>query len=53
MKDALRIMIHCYGKLGYTELASNAEGVFRENFPDESPALDMRQNRWWEFWQTG
>ncbi len=53
MKDALRIMIHCYERLGYTQLVQNTEQVFRENFPDESIALESRDRRWWEFWQTG
>ena len=53
VKDALRIMIHCYERLGYTQLVQNTEQVFRENFPDESTALETRDRRWWEFWQTG
>lgn len=53
VKDALRIMIHCYTKLGYTDLAGNSERVFRENFPDESTALSRSNSSWWKPWQRG
>ncbi|HUG72481.1 MAG TPA: outer membrane protein assembly factor BamD [Steroidobacteraceae bacterium] len=53
VKDALRIMIHCYTKLGYTDLAGNSERVFRENFPDESTALSRSSSSWWKPWQRG
>lgn len=51
--DALRVMIHCYQRLGYADLAGNTERVFRENFPDLSPELRASDRRWWKFWQTG
>lgn len=51
--DALRVMIHCYQRLGYADLASNTEQVFRENFPDLSPQLRDSDRGWWKFWQTG
>ena len=51
--DALRVMIHCYQRLGYADLAGNTERVFRENFPDLSPELRDSDRRWWKFWQTG
>jgi outer membrane protein assembly factor BamD len=52
VKDAMRIMIHSYRKLGYTDLAENTERVFRENFPDESPELTQTDASWWKFWQN-
>jgi outer membrane protein assembly factor BamD len=53
VKDALRIMIHCYNKLGYTELAENTTRVFRENFPDEPTTLQQRTGgSWWQFWRN-
>jgi outer membrane protein assembly factor BamD len=39
VKDALRILIVCYRKLSYTDLANNTLRVFKDNFPDESPEL--------------
>jgi outer membrane protein assembly factor BamD len=51
VKDALRIMIHSYGKLGYTDLADNTKRVFLENFPDESTELTRRNASWWKPWQ--
>jgi outer membrane protein assembly factor BamD len=53
VKDALRIMIHCYTRLGYADLAGTSERVFRENFPDESPELSRRNSSWWKPWQRG
>jgi outer membrane protein assembly factor BamD len=50
MKEALRIMIHCYQKLDYTELASNTEKVFSENFPGESTELTRKPKSWWKLW---
>ncbi len=35
-KDALRIMIVCYRKLDYDDLADNTAQVFQRNFPGES-----------------
>ncbi|MFO7325169.1 MAG: outer membrane protein assembly factor BamD [Pseudomonadota bacterium] len=52
VRDALRIMIHCYRQLGYAELAQNTERVFQENFPGESTELGERSRRWWQFWQV-
>lgn len=53
VKDALRMMIHCYQKLGFTDLAANTERVFRENFPDESTELSRSNPSWWKPWQRG
>jgi outer membrane protein assembly factor BamD len=53
VKDALRIMIHCYRKLNYTDLAGNTERVFRENFPGESMEMTREKDSWWKFWQAG
>lgn len=53
VKQALRLMIHCYQKLGYTDLASNSERVFNENFPGESTNLQRGRKSWWKFWSNG
>jgi outer membrane protein assembly factor BamD len=47
VRDALRIMIHCYQQLNYADLAASTERVFSENFPGESPALQNRAKSWW------
>lgn len=52
VKDALRVMILCYKKLDYDDLAANTEKVFQENFPGESTQLDLKATRWWQFWHT-
>jgi outer membrane protein assembly factor BamD len=52
VREALRIMFHCYQKLGYTELAQNAEQVFQANFPGESIELGGSGHRWWQFWHA-
>jgi outer membrane protein assembly factor BamD len=43
VKDALRIMIACYRKLGYTELADNTVKVFQQNFPGDSPEMKVKR----------
>lgn len=43
VKDALRIMIVCYSKLLYTDLADSTLKVFQENFPGESPDYQIRR----------
>lgn len=52
VKDALRVMIYCYRKLDYDDLAANTEKVFQENFPGESSNLDLQATRWWQFWHN-
>jgi outer membrane protein assembly factor BamD len=51
VKDALRVMIFCYRKLEYTELADNTVKVFKENFPDESPEMKGDDGKWYQFWK--
>lgn len=50
IRDALRIMIYCYRKLDYADLAENTEKVFHENFPSESSELKRGDASWWKFW---
>jgi outer membrane protein assembly factor BamD len=53
-EEALRVLVRCYRKLDYKELADNTEKVFHENFPDKS--LDsgpQRGGHWWKFWGKG
>jgi outer membrane protein assembly factor BamD len=52
VKDALRIMIFCYRKLDYTDLAASTEQVFRTNFPDDSLELRHVEKSWWKIWQN-
>jgi len=44
VKDALRIMIACYRKLKYTDLAANTAKVFEQNFPGESPDMKIKRS---------
>jgi outer membrane protein assembly factor BamD len=54
VKDALRVMFHCYNELDYKDLAANTEKVFRENFPNESLELQTKVSRsWWKLWEKG
>lgn len=48
VREALRIMIHCYQQLNYSDLAAQTERVFTANFPGESPALQSRTRSWWQ-----
>ena len=45
MEDALRILIRCYHKLDYPDLADNTLKVFDENFPGDSPEYQMKKKR--------
>lgn len=51
-QPALAIMLDCYQKLGYTELASNAEKVYAYNYPAKSAPVNARGKHWWQFWRT-
>lgn len=53
MRDALRIMIQSYRKLGYESLAANAEQVYKENFPDDPVDATAPRHSWWKLWQRG
>lgn len=53
MRDALRIMIQCYRRLGYEELAANTEKVYRENFPEDPPDATTSKRSWWQVWRRG
>ncbi|MEY4760909.1 MAG: hypothetical protein RLZZ200_765 [Pseudomonadota bacterium] len=49
VRDALRIMIDAYRRLGYEELAANTEKVYKENFPEDDTA-DLGKKPWWKIW---
>jgi outer membrane protein assembly factor BamD len=49
--DALRLMIRCYNKLDYADLAANTEKVFKTNFPDEPLVKSAAAGKkWWKIW---
>ncbi|MEN9704919.1 MAG: hypothetical protein RLZZ393_798 [Pseudomonadota bacterium] len=48
-REALRIMIDAYRRLGYDELAANTEKVYKENFPEED-ITDLGKKPWWKLW---
>jgi len=52
IRDALRIMIDTYRRLGYTELAANTEKVYKENYPQDDTG-DLGKKKWWKFWNRG
>jgi outer membrane protein assembly factor BamD len=49
VRDALRIMIDSYRRLGYEELAANTEKVYKENFPQDDTS-DLGKKPWWKVW---
>ena len=51
VKRALQVMIFCYRKLDYSDLAANTERVFQENYPGESMKLQDDTTRWWQVWK--
>ena len=52
IREALRIMIDAYRRLGYAELAANAEKVYKENFPQDDTG-DLGKKKWWKIWNRG
>jgi len=50
-REALQILVECYQKLGYTELAANTQKVYNENFPAGSTDGTANSSRWWKVWQ--
>jgi outer membrane protein assembly factor BamD len=53
VKESLRVLLLCYNKLEYKELAENTEKVFRENYPDEPLRTEQSTHRWWKPWGHG
>jgi outer membrane protein assembly factor BamD len=51
-QPALAILIQCYQRLGYSELASNVEKVYDYNYPPNSEPVNARGKHWWQFWRT-
>jgi len=49
VRDALRIMIDAYRRLGYEELAANTEKVYKENFPKDDTS-ELGKKPWWKVW---
>ena len=52
IREALRIMIDAYRRLGYAELAANTEKVYKENFPQDDTG-DLGKKKWWKIWNRG
>lgn len=53
-EEALYILMMSYEKLGLPDLRSDAERVFRLNFPDSTIArtgLGNSDRRWWQVWR--
>jgi outer membrane protein assembly factor BamD len=53
IEEALYIMVRSYDELGLTDLKSDAERVFKQNFPSSTLANVGKQstNSWWQFWR--
>jgi outer membrane protein assembly factor BamD len=51
-REALRIMIDAYKRLGYAELAENTEKVYKENFPKDDTS-ELGKKKWWKVWDRG
>ena len=51
-QPALAILLDCYRKLGYTELAASVEKVYDYNYPSRSEAANARGKHWWQFWRS-
>ena len=50
-QPALAILLDCYRRLGYTELATNVEKVYAYNYPAKSEPENARGKHWWQIWR--
>jgi outer membrane protein assembly factor BamD len=51
VKDALKIMIEAYEKLGLTHKAEQTQQVFAANFSGNTPQLAAERDKpWWKLW---
>ncbi|HEY1726466.1 MAG TPA: outer membrane protein assembly factor BamD [Steroidobacteraceae bacterium] len=50
-REALAIMLECYRRLGYTELAANVERVYQTNYPAGSEKTPGKGKHWWQVWR--
>jgi outer membrane protein assembly factor BamD len=51
-QPALAIMLDCYRRLGYTELATSVEQVYAYNYPAHTADENARGKHWWQFWRS-
>jgi outer membrane protein assembly factor BamD len=51
-QPAMAILLDCYERLGYTELAANVKRVYDYNYPPTSESVNARGKRWWQVWKT-
>jgi outer membrane protein assembly factor BamD len=49
-REALAIMLDCYRRLGYTELAANVERVYQANYAGSEQA-PVKGKHWWQVWR--
>lgn len=49
--QALTIMIDCYKRLGFNDLAANVQKVYDFNYPAGSVSDHVVGKRWWMFWR--
>jgi len=50
-QQALAVMLDCYRRLGYKELAANAERVYQINYPATNESASAKGKRWWQIWR--
>jgi outer membrane protein assembly factor BamD len=52
-RQAVAIMLECYRRLGYTELAANVERVYQANYPATNESRNATGKHWWQIWRRG
>jgi outer membrane protein assembly factor BamD len=50
-QPALAILLNCYQRLGYAELATNVEKVYAYNYPATSEPENASGKHWWQIWR--
>jgi outer membrane protein assembly factor BamD len=51
-QPALAILLYCYQRLGYNELAAHVQRVYDYNYPARTVAANERGRRWWQVWKA-
>jgi outer membrane protein assembly factor BamD len=49
-REALAIMLECYRRMGYTELAANVERVYQANYSGSEQG-PVKGKHWWQIWR--
>jgi len=50
-RPPVAVLLECYKRLGFTELASNVERVYAANYANSPRGMQSPGHHWWVFWR--